>query len=82
MIWFVLYQALEILKWLVLARVLMSWFVSPLSENPLVNLVRRITDPILRPISEMVPPLGGIDISPLLAFFAIYLFQQVILRMT
>jgi YggT family protein len=81
MIWFVLYQALEILKWLVLARVLMSWFVSPLSENPLVNLVRRITDPILRPISEMVPPLGGIDISPLLAFFAIYLFQQVILRM-
>jgi YggT family protein len=81
MIWYILYQALEILKWLVLARVLMSWFVSPVSDNPIVHLVRRITDPILRPLSEMIPPLGGIDISPLLAFFAIYLFQQVILRM-
>lgn len=81
MIWVLLYYLLEILKWLVIARALMSWFVSPHSRHPLANLLRRVTDPILRPLSEMLPPLGGMDLSPLLAFFAIHLFQMVILRM-
>jgi YggT family protein len=81
MIWILLYYLLEILKWIIIARVLMSWFVSPHSRNPLVEGVRRITDPILRPLSEMLPPLGGLDLSPILAFVAIHLFQMVIMRM-
>jgi uncharacterized protein YggT (Ycf19 family) len=32
-------------------------------------------------VSEMLPPIGGIDLSPLLAFFAIHLFQMLIIRM-
>jgi YggT family protein len=81
MIWVFLYYLLEALKWLIIIRALLSWFVPPHSDNPLVRLLRRITDPILRPLSEMLPPMGGMDVSPLLAFFAIYLFQQLILRM-
>ena len=81
MAWVLVYYALEILKWLIIARALMSWFVSPHSDNPVVGLVRRVTDPILRPISEMLPTMGGVDVSPLLAFFAIYLFQQLVLRL-
>ena len=77
---FVLYYVLEALKWLIIIRALMSWFVSPGSDNALARIVRRITDPILRPLSEMLPPMGGLDVSPLLAFFAIYLFQQLLLR--
>lgn len=75
------YYILEVLKWLIIVRALMSWFVSPHSDNPLVRLIRTITDPILRPMSEMLPTFGGIDLSPLLAFFAIHLLQQVIVRM-
>ena len=75
-----IYYVLEALKWLIIIRVLMSWFVSPYSDNALARFVRRVTDPILRPLSEMLPPLGGLDLSPLLAFFAIYLFQQLLLR--
>jgi YggT family protein len=67
-------------KWLVIARALMSWFVSPYSVHPVASFLRRITDPILRPISGMLPPIGGVDLSPLLAFFAIVLFQMVIVR--
>lgn len=81
MAWIILYYMLEALKWLIIIRALMSWFVSPGSRNPIVDLVRRITDPILRPISEMVPLTGGIDLSPLVAFFAIILFQRVIVGM-
>ena len=75
-----LYYALEVLKWLVLARVLLSWFVSPYSDNPLVEMLRRVTDPILRPLQQVIPPMGGLDISPLVAFFAIQLTQSLIVR--
>jgi YggT family protein len=79
MAWIILYYILEALKWLIIVRALMSWFVSPMSDNPIVNLVRRITDPILRPLSDMVPLMGGVDLSPIVAFFAIVLMQQVVL---
>ena len=81
MVLVLLYYLLEALKWLVIIRALMSWFVDPGSQNPLVRLIRRITDPILRPMSEMVPDVGGVDLSPLLAFFAIHLIQQVLIRL-
>lgn len=80
MVGIVLYYGLEILKWLIIIRAVMSWFVSPYSRHPLAELVRRITDPILRPISNMVPAMGGMDVSPLVAFFAIYLLQQLVVR--
>lgn len=79
-LWVLLYYLLEALKWILLARVVISW-VAPHSRNPFVVFVQRVTDPILRPLSEMLPPLGGLDLSPLLAYFAIHLFQQLILRM-
>jgi YggT family protein len=73
--------ALEILKWLIIARALMSWFMSPYSDNPVARLLRKVTDPILRPLSEVIPPLGGMDISPLVAFFAIQLTQTMLMRL-
>jgi YggT family protein len=80
MAWLLLYYTLELFKWLIIIRALMSWFVSPYSDNPVVNLVRRLTDPILRPLSEMIPLPGGIDLSPIIAFVAITLLQQIIFR--
>jgi YggT family protein len=79
MAWLLLYYTLEIYKWLIVARAVTSWFVSPMSANPLVSLLRRVTDPVLRPLSEMLPLGGGIDLSPIIAFFAIILLQRVII---
>ena len=70
---------LEILKWIILARVLLSWLpmlgmrIDPL--NPIVNFIYRITDPILRPL-QPYSRLGMIDLSPLIAFFLISLLQN------
>ena len=77
----VLYYVLELLKWLIIARVLMSWFVSPYSQHPVARFIRKATDPILRPLAEVIPPLGGLDISPLIAFFAIHLTQTMLVRL-
>jgi len=79
MAWIVLYYLLEALKWLIVVRALMSWFVSPYSDNPLVVGIRKITDPILRPLAGMLPLAGGVDFSPIIAFFAIILLQRVII---
>lgn len=79
--WIVIYYTLELFKWLIIVRAVMSWFVNPYSDNPLVRLIRKVTDPILRPVSEMVPVMGGVDLSPIVAFFAIVLLQQVVMRL-
>lgn len=81
MAWFILYYTLEAFKWLIIVRAIMSWFASPYSNHPIVATVRKITDPILRPISDLVPLVGGIDLSPIVAFFGISLLQQVIVQM-
>jgi YggT family protein len=80
MAWIVLFYTLELFKWLILARALMSWFVSPGSHHPAARLLRRLTDPVLRPLAGMLPPMGGVDLTPIIAFVAIMLLQQVILR--
>jgi YggT family protein len=79
--WLVLYYTLEVLKWLVIVRAVLSWFASPDARNPFVEALRRITDPILRPLSSIVPTTGGIDLTPLVAFFLIILLQSFIVRL-
>ena len=74
----VLVNVLEVLKWLIIARALMSWFVDPRSANPLVAWIRGVTDAILAPIRSIPPGMGGMDLSPLVAILLIQLVQQAI----
>lgn len=75
-----LYYALEVLKWLIVLRALLSWFVAPDSAHPLVELLRRVTDPVLRPIEAVIPFQGGINLSPIVAFLVIIALQSFLLR--
>ncbi len=60
---------LKLLYWLILIRALISW-VNPDPYNPVVQFLHRTTEPILQPIRRFMPPMA-IDISPIIAFFAI-----------
>jgi YggT family protein len=61
----------------VLARVLLSWVrVSP--YHPAVEFLYRITEPILAPLRRIIPPIGMIDISPVIALFLLQIIQQVL----
>lgn len=73
-----LYYALELYKWILLARVVASWVVPPTSRHPAVQLLQRLTDPVLRPLQAVLPSAGGIDFSPLVAFFVIVLLQRML----
>lgn len=55
---------------LIIARVIISWIANQ-SRHPLIPLVYQLTEPVLRPFSRVVPPLGGVDLSPLFALIAL-----------
>ncbi len=72
---------LTIYYWLIIIRALLSW-VNPDPYNPVVNFLNRVTEPVLAPLRRVLP-LGtgyGIDLSPLIAIFAIYFFNSLIVR--
>ena len=77
--------ALNIYMWIVIAAVILSWLVAfnvVNTRHPFVSSVAeflfRITEPALRPIRNLLPNLGGIDISPIILLLAIMFIQWII----
>ncbi len=70
---------LNIYVWLVIARALISWFTND-PRNPLVQFLHVTTEPILRPLRQIVSPggVGGIDISPILAIVLIQIVKYLL----
>lgn len=62
--------ALGILTWSIIIYVVLSW-VSPGGYNPAAALVAAVVEPILAPFRRLIPPIGGLDLSPLIALIAI-----------
>ena len=57
---------------LIVIRVVLSW-IRPNPYNPFVQVMYKLTEPILAPIRRVVPPIGGtIDISPIILFVLFY----------
>ena len=63
---------------LLFVRIVGSWF-SSLQGQPLMQLVAKATDPYLNFFRRFIPPLGGLDLSPMLAFFALQFFQKLVI---
>ncbi len=55
---------------LIIASVILSWVGQGL-RHPFVPLLYQLTEPVLRPIRRIIPPIAGIDLSPLFALIAI-----------
>lgn len=64
--------ALDVFLWAVIIQALMSWFVRD-PRNPLYGLLYRLTSPVLRPAQRVLPLVGGVDLSPLLAIVVLQL---------
>jgi len=61
---------LQLLAWAIFIRAILSW-IQPDPSNPIVRLLDQITEPILAPLRQIVPRIGMIDITPMVAFFVI-----------
>ncbi len=71
----VLAQTLSIYSLVLLVRVLLSWFPNLDWSNPVLSTVSSITDPYLNVFRGLIPPLGGLDLSAIIAFIALSLAQ-------
>jgi YggT family protein len=67
-----------ILTILIIVRIALSWIGGVGQNNPLVQVVTGIVDPLLRPFRRILPAFGGIDFSPLLALVVIQVVQSVV----
>ena len=65
---------------LLMARIIGSWIPS-LAGTKFMQLVALCTDPYLQIFRKVIPPLGGLDLSPLLAFFALQIVENFLVRM-
>ena len=74
------------LVYIVIAMAILSWLIAfnvVNTRNPVVHMIAellyRLTEPALRPIRNLLPNMGGIDISPIVLFLIILFIQSVIL---
>ena len=65
----------EILIWLLMIRIILTWL--PHNRfHPLIDFIYKITEPILEQFRNMINPIGGIDLSPIIVFFLIRFIQR------
>lgn len=61
---------------LLLVRVLLTWFPNVDWLNPPFSILSQLTDPYLNLFRSIIPPLGGIDFSPMLAIIVLQVLSQ------
>lgn len=78
-IFLILFWALRAFQMVLLARVLMTWVPNLDHSNPIARFLYQATEPVLAPIRSALPPLGGIDLSPLVVFLSISVLIELVL---
>ena len=63
---------------LIFAYVILSWVRSPYTTHPVVRFLHDVCDPYLRLFRRVLPPLGPVDLSPIVAVAALLLLQYLI----
>jgi YggT family protein len=66
--------------WLIIARAIISW-VSPYPYHPVMRFLYRVTEPVLRPLRRVLPPIYGLDLTPLVVIFLIYFLKELLFQL-
>jgi YggT family protein len=80
--------ALSIYSFIIILEVIINWLIifdvinvkNDKAQN-LMRLLSRMTDPVYSRLRKYVPPIGGIDITPIIVLFGIYLLQMLIAQL-
>jgi YggT family protein len=77
---------LDLYWWVVVVAVVVSWLVAFGVLNTynhfarsVIRTLEALTEPVFRPIRRIIPPLGGLDLSPLIVLIAIWFIEYVLL---
>jgi YggT family protein len=75
-----LVNALSLFKWLLIAKILLSWFPAIDWYAKPWCFLNDITEPVMTPFRKLIPPLGGFDLSPLVLFMVLDLVIGLLAR--
>lgn len=67
-------QLIDLYSIVVIVAVVVSWFSLP-RDNPVVRLTQVLTEPVLAPIRKLIPPVGGLDFSPMILLVLLRLLR-------
>ena len=70
--------AINVFMFAIIIQVILSW-VNPGSYNPVTALLYSITSPIMRPLQSLIPPISGIDLSPLVAIIGLQVLRMLLM---
>lgn len=73
---FIIFGALALYSLMIFARIIISWGAGP--QNRLLHFLIRVTEPVLGPFRRVIPPLGMIDISPIVVLLLLDLLQRAV----
>jgi YggT family protein len=74
----VLARLIDLYSLVVLVAVILSWI--PMDRrHPLVTITKALTDPVLVPIRNVVPPIAGLDLSPMVLLIALQIVKDLLL---
>ncbi len=62
---------------IIFVSVILSW-VNPGTYNPVTSILYSLTEPIMAPVRRLIPPLGGLDLSPIFVIIAIGALMQIV----
>ena len=67
---------LQVYIFAIFARILLTWIPNLDPYHPAVQMLARITDPVLEPARQVIPPIGMIDISPIVVLLVLSFIQR------
>ena len=75
----ILLVLIDLYSLVLFASVILSWVnLSP--DNPVVRVVRQLTEPVLEPLRRVLPKLGGFDYSALVVLLLLHLLKRLLVR--
>jgi YggT family protein len=81
----ILLLLLDIFFWIIIIQVILSWLIAfevinvrNSQAKNIVTLIQKITDPVYRPLRKFIPPIAGIDITPIIIIFGIELLKRLV----
>ena len=84
----VIVLVLDLYKWIIIIAAVVSWLIAFGVINTynrtvarIVDVLYRLTDPVLRPIRQFLPNFGGIDISPIIVLLLIFLIERELVQL-
>ncbi|KZN46745.1 YggT family protein [Pseudoalteromonas luteoviolacea] len=70
-------EAFSLVFWILVIRALLSWVVQ--GYNPVAAVFEQLTEPLLRPIRKVIPPLGGLDLSIMVVLIGMMFLQRLVM---